>query len=278
MDRSRTKRNLIIFTLVVIASGWLYQIVNLFFPGPTPEQNLGLLLWIITPLTGVLILRGPGKDGWADFGLQLNLKQGWPWYLLSLLAYPVCMAVTLGLGALSGRVSLQGLIEQGPGALAAAAAAGLAAAMIKNIFEEFAWRGYLTPRFAALGLSPLANHLLTGLIWGLWHIPYWLFFVGGQAIAEVTGVGMGWFIVLAFLGIFPTAVVFGELRLKSGSLWPAWLAHNVTNVLSAPLVTAGFVRLANPAAEVLFEPGGGGLLMMLLFSLLGAWMLKQKTK
>jgi membrane protease YdiL (CAAX protease family) len=267
---------LIIFAAIIIASGWIYQIVNIFLPGPTPEQNLGILLWIITPLITVLILRGFGKDGWKDFGL--GLKGHWGWYALSVLVYPVTMAITLGLGALFGMVSLAGFAEKGFGALVAVAASGLIASAIKNIFEEFAWRGYLTPRFEALGLDPLKNHLLTGLIWGLWHIPYWLFFIGTKAINDVTSLGVFWFIVTAILGIFPTALVYGELRRKTGSLWPAWLAHNVTNIISAQIVTGGFAKLNGAPAEVFFMPAPGGLVMMILFLAIGIWMLRKQGK
>jgi membrane protease YdiL (CAAX protease family) len=275
MNQTTIRRNLIIFAAIIIASGWLYQIVNIFFPGPTPEQNLGILFWIITPLSMVLFLRGLGKDGWKDFGLRL--KGHWGWYALSLLIYPVTIVITLGLGASFGMVSLSGFAEQGFGALVAVAATGLIASAIKNIFEEFAWRGYLTPRFEALDLAPLKNHLLTGLIWGLWHIPYWLFFIGTKAINDVTSLGVFWFIITAILGIFPTALVYGELRRKTGSLWPAWLAHNVTNILSAQLVTEGFVKLNNPAAEVFFMPAPGSVVMMGLFLGIGFWMLRRQS-
>jgi membrane protease YdiL (CAAX protease family) len=267
---NRTKRNLLIFSLVVIASGWLYQGVNILLPPPTPQQNLGLLLWILTPLVVVLFLRAFGGDGWRDFGLRLTGH--WGWYVLSLLLYPLAIAITVGLGILLGQVTfitLDGLFP--------AVAAGLVASLIKNIGEEFAWRGYLTPRFQALGLPPLANHLLTGLVWGLWHVPYWIFFVGSAVIASVTSLGVAGFIALGFIGIFPTALVYGELRLKTNSLWPAYLAHNLTNLLSATLVTAGCLRLNSPAAEAWFMPAGGGLVMMFLFAILGPWLLRQKT-
>jgi membrane protease YdiL (CAAX protease family) len=273
VNPSSIRRNLVIFSALILLSGWIYQVVNIFFPGPTPEQNLGILLWILTPLAAVLILRGFGGDGWKDFGL--GLKGPWGWYALSILAYPLAMAVAIGLGALFGVVSLNGFAEKGFGALAAVAAAALIPSAIKNIFEEFAWRGYLTPRFEALGIAALHNHLLTGLVWGFWHVPYWLFFIGTKAINEVTSLGMFWFIVTAILGIFPTALVYGELRRKTHSVWPAWLAHNVTNILSAQLITTGLVKLENPAAELLFSPTPGGLVMMALFAGLGWWMLKQ---
>jgi membrane protease YdiL (CAAX protease family) len=50
-------------------------------------------------------------------------------------------------------VSFEGLARQGSGALLSALAIGFAGSLLKNIGEEFAWRGYLTPRFKALGLG-----------------------------------------------------------------------------------------------------------------------------
>jgi membrane protease YdiL (CAAX protease family) len=275
MNKSSIVRNLIIFAVVIIASGWLYNGLNQLVPSPSPQESLGLLLWILTPLITVLLLRSLGKDGWADFGLGLKLKGNWGWYALALLVYPLATVVILGLGALFGQVSLAGLAGQGFRALAQVVAIGFVGSIIKNICEEFAWRGYLTPRFKALGLPDLTNHLLTGVIWGLWHIPYWLYFLGPDIIKSVTSLNMAWFILLALAGIFPTALVYGELRLKTGSVWPAWLAHNVVNALGAQLMLSGFIKLNNPVAEVLFDPGPGGLIMIAIFWALGLWMLRK---
>ncbi|WP_407946417.1 CPBP family glutamic-type intramembrane protease [Paenibacillus alkaliterrae] len=45
-------------------------------------------------------------------------------------------------------------------------------AFIKNIFEEFAWRGYLAPKLYSIGYNRLFIHICVGLIWGAWHVPY----------------------------------------------------------------------------------------------------------
>ena len=271
---NKTLRNLIIFTLVTLSCGWIAVWINRQIPSPSPQQSLGLLFWLVAPMLTGLLLRGFGKDGWRDFGLRLNLKGNLGWYALALLVYPVTILLTLGLGAAFGVVSIAGLSSKGFGALLPVFAIGFVGSLVKNIGEEFAWRGYLTPRFKALGLNDLTNHLLTGLIWGLWHIPYWLFFLGSAVINSYTSLGVTGFILLAFIGIFPTALVLGELRLKTGSLWPAYLAHNVTNAISAQLVVEGFIKLS-PKAEIFFSPNTDGLVMMLLFFVLGFWMLRK---
>ena len=271
---NKTLRNLIIFAIVSALSGWLGVWINQMIPSPSPQQSLGLLVFITLPLLTSLVLRGFGGDGWSDFGLRLNLRGNLGWYAFSLLLYPATIFLTLSLGAVFGAVSFEGLVTKGFGALLPVAAFGLAASLVKNIGEEFAWRGYLTPRFKALGLGNLANHTLTALVWGLWHLPYWLFFLGSDVISQYTSLGMTWFIVLGFIGLFPTSLVYGELRLQTGSLWPAYIAHNVTNAISAQLILEGFVKLS-PGAELIFSPNLDSLLMIGLFWGIGLWMLRK---
>ena len=275
MSKSTIIRNLVIFTIIALSAGWIGAWVNMVVPSPSPQQSLGILIFITLPFLAVFLLRGFGKDGWKDFGLRLNLKGNWGWYLLALLMYPAATLLTLGLGAVFGSVSFEGLRSQGFGALLSVIGLGFAMSLMKNIGEEFAWRGYLTPRFKALGLGNFANHMLTGAIWGLWHIPYWLFMLGPAIINEYSSLGVTGFIVMGLLGIFPTALVYGELRLKTDSLWPAFLAHNVTNAMSEQLVMEGFVTL-KPNTELFFSPGLDGLLMIAFSWILGIWMLRKK--
>ncbi len=232
-----------------------------------------MLFWIAAPLLTGLLLRGFGGDGWSDFGLQLNLKGNWGWYVLSIFIYPATIAFVLGLSALFG-ASSQG---RSFADLLPIFLAGIVGSLIKNIGEEFAWRGYLTPRFRALGLGDFTNHMLTAVIWGLWHIPYWVFFLGEEIINKYSNFGMTGFIVLAIVGIFPTAFVLGELRLKTDSVLPAYIAHNLTNALSAQLVVEGFVRF-KPNTELIFSPNTDGLVMMVLFWAVGLWMLKRQKR
>ena len=276
MNKSTTLRNLIIFSTMSLAAGWIGAWVNTVVPSPSLQESLGILVFIMFPFLAVFLLRGLGGDGWKDFGLRLNLKGNWGWYLLSLLMYPASILLTLGLGAVFGAVSFDGLRSQGFGALLSAIGLGFAMSLMKNIGEEFAWRGYLTPRFKALGLGDFANHMLTGVIWGLWHIPYWLFMLGPAIIKEYSSLGVTGFVVMGLVGIFPTALVYGELRMKTDSLWPAFLAHIAINALSPQLVMMGFVNL-KPNSELFFSPGLDGLLMMAFSWILGIWILR-KTK
>lgn len=265
-------RNLVIFAFVAVTCGWIGVWINTRVESPSPQQSLGLLFWILAPMLTGLLLRGFGGDGWSDFGLRLNLKGNWGWYVLSILIYPVTIAISLGLSLLLGASSLERPLAD----LLPIFVVGIVGSLIKNIGEEFAWRGYLTPRFKALGLGDFANHMLTAVIWGLWHIPYWVFFLGEGIITSYSNFGMTWFIVFGIIGIFPTALVLGELRLKTNSVWPAYIAHNITNALSAQLVMEGFIKF-KPNAELLFSPNTDGLVVIVLFWIAGVWMLKRRA-
>jgi membrane protease YdiL (CAAX protease family) len=221
-------------------------------------------------LTGFL-LRGFGGDGWADSGFKLNLRGNGFWYAFSMLLYPVTILFAVGIGALFGFVTFTRSLADLP----AIFAMGIAVSLVKNIGEEYAWRGYLTPQLMKLGVGNLSTHVVTALVWGVWHIPYWMFFLGSGIIQQYTSLGMTWFIVLGFIGLFPTSLVYGELRLKTGSVFPAYIAHNMTNALSAQLILDGFIKI-KPGAELFFSPNVDGLLMMLLFWGSGLWMLQHK--
>ncbi len=266
---NRTIRNLIIFAVVAIGGGFLGIALDRLNPPADPMQGLGALLWLVSPLLANLLLRTLGGDGWQDFGLALHLKSSWVWYLATLLIILLVTAIPVGLGTIFGAVSVTGFTAQGVNALVGLLGTGFAGAMAKNIFEEFAWRGYLTPRFASLNLHPFVNALLTGLIWAAWHIPYYLYFLNRTVLQQYTPLSLPVFILLAFLILPFQALAYGELRLLSKSVWPAWLLHTIANAVTFTLISGGFVVVARNFAGVLLSPGTDGVIHSLLMGLLG---------
>ncbi len=275
-DKKRTIRNLVIFTVVTLSCGFVGIALDRLSPPPTPMQGLGALVWLVSPLAANLILRAAGGDGWKDFGLRPNLKAGWAWYLAALFLAPLATLVTLALGALSGAVSLSGFANQGFEAYLPLVGGALAAVLIKNIFEEFAWRGYLTPRFEALKLHPFASSILTGFIWAGWHIPYYLYFLDRAVLRTHTSLNLPAFILLAFFVLPFQALAYGELRLVSKTTWTPWLLHNVANAISLPLISNGFVTLAGGFAGVTLSPGTEGILYSLITGLAGYLLYRQR--
>jgi hypothetical protein len=68
----------------------------------------------------------------------------------------------------------------------------------------------------------------TGIIWGVWHYPVNL---RGYNYPDHRTAGL---VVFPIAAIF-LSIIFGWLRLKSGSIWCSSLAHASTNALGASL-------------------------------------------
>lgn len=262
-------RNLVIFAVVTLGCGFLGMFLDRLVPPQDPMKGLGVLLWLVSPLAVNLLLRALGRDGWKDLGLRPNFKDGWIWYPAALLIAPLVVLITLGLGTVFRAVSISGFTRMGFSALLPLMVAAFGAAMLKNIFEEFAWRGYLTPRFEAIKLHPFLSSLLTGLIWAGWHIPYYLYFLDRAELRAHTSLQLPVFIILSFLLLPFHALAYGELRLLSKSVWPVWLLHTVANAISMPLISAGFVTLRGGFVGALLSPGTEGIIHSLLMGLVG---------
>lgn len=262
-------RNLILFCIVAVGGGFVGIAVDRLNPPADPMQGLGALIWLASPLATNLLLRTFGGDGWRDLGLALHLKSSWGWYLLAVLIIPVVTGICLGFGALFGAISLSGFAAQGIQPFLMLLATGFAAAMVKNIFEEFAWRGYLTPRFESIQLHPLLNALLTGWIWAGWHVPYYLYYLDSAQLQAHTSLSVPTFIGLAFLVLPFHALAYGELRLLSKSVWTTWLLHTIANAVSLGLLSGGFILLSPNLSGVIFSPGTEGVLHSLLMGLIG---------
>ncbi len=266
---NRSIRNITIFSLTTVGCGFLGVVVDRLNPPEDPMQGLGVLIWLASPLAANLLLRAFGGDGWKDFGFRPNFKEGWIWYLVALLIIPIVTIIPLGLGTLFGAVSLSGFAQKGFSAFLPLVLTGFVGAMMKNIFEEFAWRGYLTPRFEAIKLHPFANSILTGFIWAAWHVPYYLYFLDRAILQAHTSLSLPAFILMAFLVLPFHALAYGELRLLSKSVWTVWLLHNIANAISLPLLSYGFVTLNAGFSGVLLSPGTEGIVHSLLMGLIG---------
>jgi hypothetical protein len=270
----KTSRNILIVALFAIGGGWLGIWLN-SVTGNTqpPMQSLGVLVWLTTPALAGIFLRAFGGDGWKDAGLGLNLVSGWIWYLVAILVYPLASFLTFSLGAALGIVRTDGFAAQGFRAYLTVAGTMFVGSLMKNIFEEFAWRGYLTPRLDAAKVHPMVNHLIVSIIWMSWHLPYYYYYLDRTALNSAVTTSIPVFILTGYLVMFPTAILFGELRLLSKSVWPVFILHNVINALSTPLLINGFLKLNGPLGFI-FTPTNEGIVTSILFGVAG-WMLYQ---
>ncbi|QYF74409.1 CPBP family intramembrane glutamic endopeptidase [Cryobacterium sp. PAMC25264] len=93
--------------------------------------------------------------------------------------------------------------------------------LIPALGEELGWRGWLLPKLMPLGT--VAAIVISGVVWGLWHAPMILL---GYNYPDAPGwLGLTMMVGMCIL----IGAVFGWLRLRSNSVWPAALAHAAFN-------------------------------------------------
>jgi membrane protease YdiL (CAAX protease family) len=268
----RTVRNLIIFTILVLASGWLGRWVDGITASPSPQQGLGMLIWIAAPLVISFLLRALAGDGWQDLGIRPAFKGNGVWYAVSILVYPLCATLILVIGLLSGVISLSA--SAGVGTLLPAFGLLLIPQLLTNIPEEFGFRGYLAPKLmgssSTLGLNILVVHILVGLIWGLWHLPYLAAITPYTTESPLT-------LSLHFLpATMAVSIIYGEIRLMTDSVWPAVVMQTAGGVFIGAIMSSSFIT-SSSEAWVLMPVTEGGL-MIVLCTVVGIGIYVWRTK
>jgi membrane protease YdiL (CAAX protease family) len=271
-DKKRTKRNLIIFIVLVLGLAVLAAVIDPLTVPPDAEPGtagLGQLLWLIAPLAVMLVLRIFGGDGWDDFGLRPNFKGNRFWWLASIFIFPVGIILFVLIGRLFGGLELDGnMLPE----FLTAALIGLINALGKNLFEEFAWRGYLAPKVYSLNLNIWLSHAIVGLVWGAWHLPFVLAFW-----PYLTPDMMWYFVPLLLLGTFSQSVVYGEIRLATGSVLPAWIMHTIGNGIGNALILSNYL-LVSPGKEIWFSPGAENVFIIIMMFAVGYWLHQRRKK
>lgn len=161
---------------------------------------------------------------------QRNVR-GMGWGLGKPLYYAIAyMLPLLYAGVAYGLVWLFGLGRLDTGGVAGSLGAFLLGSLTIRVLgsallalgEEIGWRGLLVPQLARV--QPFTQTaLISGVIWGLWHVP--LIIGGGYSSGAPAWYAVACFMVLV-IGI---SFAFAWLRLASGSLWPAVLLHATHN-------------------------------------------------
>lgn len=276
-SHAHTIRNLIVFVVGVVALPWLGWGLDVGRGAdPHNQQNsLGWLLFILSPLVVSLLLRAFGGAGWKDLGLKPAFKGNGKWYLFSILFHPVITLVILLAGFALGIVRIPDLSAAKLALVGQSTVLAILPALVKNIFEEFGWRGFLEPKIQLVVSNPLIGHGLVGLVWFAWHLPYYLVLLDPTAIRSVTSLGLAVFLPLTLAGLVAAALVYGEIRLLTGSIWPAVLMHVGGNVLIGALLEQQFFSLLG-GAEFAMSPGWSSVISTVLFAAIGLWLYRRR--
>ena len=273
MNKTKTKRNISIFIVVVLIGGWLGVIIDKYLPEQQDGDTLGMGLWLVLPLLAVIILRTFFGDGWKDAGLRLNLKNNIIWYIVSFIIFPLVTAIVLIIGKLLGWVDFSNFDIS---ALANIFFSLLFINIIKNIFEESVWRGYLTSKLIKFNISDISIYLIVGIVWSVWHLPYYLVFLTDSEINAVLPVGRVLFFIVALLNMMIWTIMYVEIFRLTNSIWPVVLLHAVEDSLINPLVIDGYIKITG-GKEIFISPICG-LIAAFLYLSIGLWLRKRRRE
>ena len=235
--RHQARRGLVIyFAVVVLLSAPIQAVIiaaDLEGGRNSIVQWLALIgALMFVPTTASVVARLALGEGFSDVSFRLGGRRGRD-AVLQAMVFPVAIGLAVyGVAWGAGLIGL-GVPPMGLGSWAAAIAVLAVLNTILSSGEEIGWRGYMLTRLIDAGVPRPV--LASGLIWGAWHVP--LFLWGGF----VQGVPPLLATVLLMVMTPALGFVLARMRLLTGSVWPAVALHAAWNVAMQsgfqPLVT-----------------------------------------
>ena len=228
LKNDANKRVVTFVVLAFVLSAPFYYLIaqNGGLESPTSANFVIPLMWM------------PGVAGLiTTFIYQRNLRgMGWglgkPKYYLFAYLLPILYAgIAYGIVWLVGLGGLD-FSQKGVGGLLTSLTIGVITALVTAMGEEIGWRGLLVPQLARTN-SFARTGLISGIIWGIWHVP--VIIGGGYNSGAPT-----WFAVSAFMVVvMGMSFAFAWVRLASEvSGW-----QRLCTVFTTALSRAFWIRL-----------------------------------
>ena len=118
----------------------------------------------------------------------------------------------------------------------------------------------MVPKLASIGTNSYLGSAIIAIVWATWHLPF---------IRELTWVynsgDLITFIPRYYLYLFALSILFYEIRIITGSVWPAVLLHCLMNSIQHPLDAEYLTIVAGKEYLVSFT----GLFIIAFTGLLG---------
>jgi len=257
----RTKA-IIFYTLALAFSAAVVPLAPVLGAGVTAVAMLTPLLAVLLMLL-IVTRDGYTRAGWTALGLHRAGVRTWG---LAVFVPLLILAFSYGALWLTGIASFATPAAGGPAIQPLSQVLQVVLTLVFVFGEEIGWRGYLLPHLSALGRRRAL--LLSGLLHGIWHLPVLLltpyYHHAGNPLIVVPLFLAG----LTFAGVF-----YGQLRMMTGSVWPATIAHTAGNSFST-----AFTALTVTASPLVFEflVGESGILTVIGLAVVAAWILYRR--
>jgi membrane protease YdiL (CAAX protease family) len=229
------------YFLLAYGFAWVWEIPmfgiwHQWFAGPwlilSPTLAAFVMAWITEGRVGIGGL----------FRRCLTWRAGVHWYLIAVLSIPLLFIVSL-LFMPGGLTSFQ---APAIGFLFTYLMAFISKFFAAPFTEQPGWRGFAQPRLQEQ-YGPLAGTLILGLLWGLWHLPFWFLLPGHSGAGSgLFGIGIPFIEWLAFILGFTILIawVFNHTR---GNILLAMLFHASINSTVETFPGTFFPALFPPA-------------------------------
>jgi membrane protease YdiL (CAAX protease family) len=235
----KERNQALLFVAAVLAISWSFEVFIIVHGG---VKNFGPR-WIVVLMCipGVLsiALRLILNLGFEDAGLRIGKGR----FYIYAIAVPFLSAFLTGLASAAfdirqfSMVSSEQLTQLSPVLLYV-----LLLGLIGAFGEELGWRGFLLPKLVSGGVK--SPYLVSGIVWAAWHVPLIAF--GGFYQTDNASL----MALMYALGIIAMSFVFSELRMRSGSVWVATLAHAAHNFLFQFAVPVLLLTAAGSRSEL----------------------------
>ncbi|QVQ50209.1 CPBP family intramembrane metalloprotease [Spiractinospora alimapuensis] len=276
-------REIVAFVLLAYGLAWLVYLPAVS-GGAGPEDpiyGISASLYMFTPGVAALLITyflWKPRSGLRALGIVplRPIRRVGGYSLLALVVLPIVGAVAPWVAAAFGVIKLDlttfsgfraALEERAPAvvpylpdagfplvgllvAVGFVAATILPMVLLTCLGEEIGWRGYLLPRLLPLGVWPAL--VVSGVVHAFWHSP--------QLFLQIRSGSMDAGVIVVYvLGVTVLGLVIGWLRLASGSVWPATIAHAANNSFAI----LGFLLVSDadtPTSAVLYSGNTGGVI------------------
>ncbi len=267
----------IALALVIFLNGGLWS----SYPNEmAPLANVLMAATMFAPAVGNIATRLITREGWSNTYLRPKLRRGWRFYLAAL--FLPFLAIIVG-GAIyyllfpgkfdlsmpwarQARLPLPFDTDPWWAIMSREILDSYRNALIGVLLflgEEFGWRAYLLPKLMPLGGRKAV--VLMGVIWGAFHWP--AIFMGYEYRFGYWGAPVVGPLLFALILVFASAF-YAWVTLRTGSVWPACLAHGVNNaagLLMVYFLQGEWNRLLGPSTDGIIGSLGYVLLALPIF-------------
>ena len=228
----QARRGLAIYLAAVVVFTALFDVLIITF------DPLWIFGRMFAPAAASVVSRLVLREGFADVSFRFGGRRTWKMIVLALVFPIIIGLVVYGVAWATGLAQFDpqpsaGLFARFAGEITSSPAMVFVIMLILTTFvgvfpnaflgagEEIGWRGYMLTRLIDAGVPRPV--LVSGLIWGLWHIPLILegVYVAGSSPVVSSA--------LLMIAATSSGFVYARMRLETGSIWPAIALHGFWN-------------------------------------------------